>query len=292
MLYFVPGVLNLTFDDSGDLVDFAGQPILMDSSIPQDEDVLQLLEKYRPEIDQINVKIIGKSKVTLDGNDVNCRTKECNFGNLIADAYALYKHSVSPSGWVPIGLQNGGGIRTTIEPKENGDITYGEILGALPFDNQIISMKLNGSDIIKTIEIGARSNGETSRGEFLQVSGLKVVLDMSQPAFSRVVSVKVKCGNCSEEKYDDIILHQNYTVVTSSFLAEQGGDDHYILAKHGYDRLTEDLNDLGVIAWYFGEYSPVDPKLEGRITVLNAGIRVQSSSLFITLFAVSYFYIM
>lgn len=285
-------MLNLTFDDNGNLTNFTGQPILLDSSIPQDQDVLDLLEKYRPGIDAINVKVIGKSNVVLDGSDINCRTKECNFGNLVADAYALYKHSVSPSDWVPIGFQNGGGIRITIEPKDNGDITYGEILGALPFGNQIISVKLNGSDIIRSLEIGARGNGETSGGEFLQVSGLRVVLDMTKPSFSRVISVKVRCGNCTEERYDDIILHQNYTVVTSSFLARDGGDDHYILAHHGFDRYTEDLGDVDVIEWYFSKYSPVEPKLERRITVLGvpgSGYRLQTTSLYILMTSVLYF---
>lgn len=266
----------------------------MKSTIPQDEDVLNLLEKYRPGIDKLNEIIIGQSKVELDGNDVNCRTKECNFGNLIADAYALYKHSVSPSDWVPIGLQNGGGIRTTIAPKDNGDITYGEIVGALPFDNQIISLKLNGSDIIKTLEIGARSNNETSRGEFLQVSGLRVVFDLTKPPFSRVVSVRVKCGNCSEERYDDIILTQNYTIVTSSFLAVQGGDDHYILNQHGFDKFTEDLNDVDVVSWYFGKYSPVDPKIEGRITFVgdsDSGTTIRTSSIFVSCLVVICLYV-
>lgn len=265
----------------------------MSSSIPQDEDVLKLLEKYRPGINAINVKIIGKSKVVLDGSDISCRSKECNFGNLVADAFALYKHSLAPTDVVPIGLQNGGGIRTTIEPQDNGDITFGEILGALPFDNQLISMKLNGSDIIKTLEIGARSQGETSKGEFLQVSGLKVVLDMSKPPFSRVISVKVRTSNDLDGSYEDIVLNKNYTVIAPSFLAAQGGDDHHILAQHGFDRFTEDLNDVGVIEWYFGRYSPVEPMLEGRITLRGSGYRVESmTSLYVTMFAALYYYAM
>ncbi|KAJ8956608.1 hypothetical protein NQ317_012337 [Molorchus minor] len=264
------GRLNLTFDDNGELTYFAGQPELLDSSIPQDQDVLDLLEKYRPKVDELNTQVVGQSRVVLDGDNIRCRHEECNFGNLITDAFVMYKASVSAVSWTeaPIALYNGGGIRTTIEPV-NYDITRGELLAAIPFDSQLLTVSLTGSDLIKTLEIGARSNGETSAGEFLQVSGLRVVYDVSQPSMSRVVSVKVRCGNCVVPSYVDIDPSQNYSVVTTSFLAVEGGDGHYILTDHTFDRVTEDLNDIDTVVWYFDKYSPVYPEVQGRISFVN-----------------------
>ncbi|CAG9812503.1 unnamed protein product [Phaedon cochleariae] len=260
------GRLNLTFDDNGDLVKFSGQPELMVASIPQEEDVLRLLETYRPEVDKVNTEIIGRSKVTLDGDSKLCRSNECNFGNLLTDALVAYKASISPKLWTeaPIGLYNGGGIRNTIEPVGSNDVTRGEILAAIPFGNQILTLKLNGSDLLETLEIGARTNGETSGGEFLQVSGLRVVYDMSKPAFSRVVSVEARCGLCPVPVYQPIDPLKTYTIVTISFLT-QGGDDHHILRDRGFDEVVEDLDDIDTVVWYFQHYNPVYPEVQGRI---------------------------
>lgn len=266
------GRLNLTFDDNGDLTDFAGQPELLDSSIPQDDDVLELLERYRPKIDALNSEVVGKSKVVLDGDSNRCRFTECNFGNLIADAFVMYKASISPETWTtaPIGFYNGGGIRTTIEPLDSGDITRGELLAAVPFGSTLLTVTLNGSDLIKTLEIGARSNGETSSGEFLQVSGLKVVYNMSQPSMSRVVSVKARCGVCNIPVYEDVDPSANYTIITTSFLAVDGGDGHYVLTENSFNRVNEDMNDIDTVVWYIAQYSPVYPEVQGRIQFVNS----------------------
>lgn len=271
MLFFFSGRLNLTFDDNGDLTYFAGQPELLDSSIPQDEDVLNLLDKYRPKIDALNSEVVGKSKVILDGDSTKCRHMECNFGNLIADAFVIYKASVSPETWTaaPIGLYNGGGIRTTIEPTSTGEITRGELLAAVPFGSTLLTVTLNGSDLIKTLEIGARSNGETSSGEFLQVSGLKVVYDMSQPPMSRVVSVEARCGVCDIPRYEPVDPSANYTIITTSFLAVDGGDGHTVLTENSFNRINEDLNDIDTVAWYISQYSPVYPEVQGRISFVD-----------------------
>nr|CAH7755734.1 unnamed protein product [Callosobruchus chinensis] len=260
------GRLNLTFNDEGDLIKFSGQPELLSSSVHQDEDVLQLLEVYRPEINRVNSQVVGQSKVTLEGGDV-CRTRECNFGNLIADAMVAYIATVSPDTWTsaPIAVVNGGSIRTTIMPVKEGDVTRGELLGAMPFGNSIVTLSLNGEDLVKTLEIGARSNGETSKGEFLQVSGIKVVYDMTKPALSRVLSVKVRCGNCRIPEYEDVVPTKNYTIIAPSFLAIDGGDNHYILSKHGANKQTADLGDIDLLVWYFERYSPVIPEVQGRI---------------------------
>ncbi|KAJ8923034.1 hypothetical protein NQ315_001582 [Exocentrus adspersus] len=267
------GRLNLTFDDNGELIHFAGQPELLDSSIPQDADVLQLLDLYRPAIDALNTEVVGQSKVVLDGDSSHCRHMECNFGNLITDAFVMYKASVSPDTWTsaPIGLYNGGGIRTTIEPTNNSDITRGELLAAVPFGSTLLTVTLNGSNLIKTLEIGARSDGETSAGEFLQVSGLRVVYNMSKPAMSRVVSVKARCGVCNIPTYEEVDPNKNYTVVTTSFLAVDGGDGHYVLTEHTVNRTSEDLTDVDTVAWYIQKYSPVYPEVQGRIRFVEDG---------------------
>lgn len=89
------GQLNVTFDEYGDLIEVYGQPILLDNSIPKEKDILQLLDLYRKEVEELDKETVGSTRVYLDGDVRSCRFKECNFGNLIADALIAYRSSVS-----------------------------------------------------------------------------------------------------------------------------------------------------------------------------------------------------
>lgn len=265
------GVLNTTFNSNGDLVNFVGQPILLDHTVPQDQDILNNLDRYREEINQLSKMVIATTKVLLDGNANVCRQMECNFGNLLADALVQYVASLtSGKFWTkaPIGLVNGGGIRNSIEP---GNITRAELIGVMPFDNRIVTLELTGADLLKTLEIGARSNGETSMGEFLQVSGLKYTVDRRQPPMSRIVHAEARCSDCLIPRYKTVDPKQNYTVVTFSFLSE-GGDGHTILKEKGFNKRIEDLNDVDMVHWYLKKYSPVYPEVQGRITIIEKDV--------------------
>lgn len=266
------GVLNVTFDDNGEIVNFEGQPIFLDTDVLQDQDVLTLLDTFRPEIDNLDKQVVGTSRVLLDATTNKCRYTECNLGNMIADSFVYYMASqYSGEGWTdtPIGIVNGGSVRTTIDPSiRGGNITRGELLGSLPFDNQIISLTLTGEELIKTLEIGVRSNGETSKGEFLQFSGLHVVYDMSQPAYSRVSSAKTRCGKCKVPIYEPIIANQTYNIVTLSFLTG-GGDEHIYLASAA-NKKVQDLGDVDTVSWFLGKQSPVYPEEQGRIKFLSS----------------------
>lgn len=57
----------------------------MNASVPQETDILDLLDVYRPSIMALGNKIVGYTKVYLEG-ERSCRRKECNLGNLIADS--------------------------------------------------------------------------------------------------------------------------------------------------------------------------------------------------------------
>lgn len=113
---------------------------------------------------------------------------------------------------------------------------------------------------------------------------------MTKPAFSRVMSVKARCGVCGVPMYEDVVLNKNYTIITTSFLALQGGDDHHILYKNGMNKYTEDLSDVDILAWHFQHYSPVYPEVEGRITFVNgthsSSSRLHGGSILIVLTAV------
>ncbi|KAJ7417791.1 Snake venom 5'-nucleotidase [Pitangus sulphuratus] len=79
------GYLNVTFDKKGNVVEAVGNPILLDSSIPEDEHIKEEVEKWRENLGNYS-KEIGKTSVYLNGTSHACRFQECNMGNLLCDA--------------------------------------------------------------------------------------------------------------------------------------------------------------------------------------------------------------
>ncbi len=103
----------------------------------------------------------------------------------------------------------------------------------------------------------------SAAGQFLQVSGVDYTFDAAHEPGSRIVSVTID-GKPIE-------LDKVYHVVANDFLT--GGGDHYTMLKsckivldtklYLRDALTEYVRSLGV----------VNPKLEGRITILNSSAK-------------------
>lgn len=287
------GRLHVTFDEGGNLIKFQGDPLLLDTYIPQEKDLLNLLEEYRPQVLDLDKNVVGKTRVFLDGRPEACRITECNLGNLITDAFIEYKMSLYPGVYwtdTPIGIMNGGAIRNNINSTSiGGTVTRGDVLAVMPFENQIVSLNLNGSNLRQTLETGVRSNGETSKGEFLQVSGLIVTYNMSMPPGKRVVDVKVRCSECEIPRYEPLIPHKIYRIVTTSFLTN-GGDGHKLLQNAAFNKKTEDLNDLEMVIWYFKRHQLVYPEVRDRIILLkkeegsnSSGSRMQNHFLSILL---------
>ncbi len=79
--------------------------------------MLALVQEWKFKVSNFSDEVIAKSHVFLDGQRDSCRLRECNLGNLIADAY-LWSLITFPDeeGWneVSIAVQNGGGIRASI----------------------------------------------------------------------------------------------------------------------------------------------------------------------------------
>lgn len=64
------------------------------------------------------------------------------------------------------------------------------------------------------------------RGEFLQMSGINVVYNTSQPVGQRVNSVRVLCNACRfNNKYVNLDRDRIYTIVITKYLQE-GGDNY------------------------------------------------------------------
>lgn len=210
----------LQFDEDGNLVKWGGQPILLNGSIPSDPEVLNLLEEYRPAVAELTEKAIGQTKVYLEG--WKCRAIECNLGNFISDSmvFARAKEFIG-NGWTdaPIALVQSGDIRASIRV---GNITKFDLKSVLPYNNGLYVMNVTGSLLKRILEHSVELyTGD--RGEFLQMSGIRVTFNVTRPAKDRITSLEILCSDCEIPKYEKYYTNRIYGIIISSFLHD-GGD--------------------------------------------------------------------
>ncbi|KAH6919654.1 hypothetical protein HPB50_029358 [Hyalomma asiaticum] len=90
-----------------------------------DNETLEALKPYKEIVDNAVKEVVGSTKVLLQANDKQCRHKECNAVNLMADAFFdYYANRPSPvaNAWsiVNAAVLNGGIARDSIQQKTSG----------------------------------------------------------------------------------------------------------------------------------------------------------------------------
>ncbi|NRP11379.1 Trifunctional nucleotide phosphoesterase protein YfkN [Aliiroseovarius sp. xm-m-379] len=242
------GELNVTFDDAGKIIEAKGEPLIMDGAVSEDAATKARIAEAAKPLDEIRNKVVASSAEAIDGERGSCRAKECAMGNIIAEAML---DRVKDQG-IEIAIQNGGGIRASIDA---GDVTMGEVLTVLPFQNTLSTFQVDGATIVAALENGV-SQHEEGAGRFPQVAGMSFAFDVSKPAGERVSDVMV--GG------QPIDLAKIYGVVSNNYV-RNGGDGYKMFrdAQNAYD-FGPDLAD--VTAEYMARMAPVTPMLDGRIT--------------------------
>lgn len=217
------------FDEHGNLIHWGGKPILLNGTVPRDPEVLEILQKYKPAVYELTENVVGVSKVRLDGSE--CRAVECNVGNMIGDAniYTRVNQYDGPY-WsdASIALIQSGGIRASIEV---GNISFFDLKSILPFNNTLIVLNITGAALMEAFEHSV-TQYTGDRGEFLQLSGARVVYNLTKPAGSRVVSAAVRCTECEVPTYSTLKPAQMYGVIITSFLYD--GGDGFSMFKVGF----------------------------------------------------------
>lgn len=251
------GYLEVVFDGKGVAQSWSGEPILMDSSVARDKEIVAAVGKYGEEIDELRSEIVGRTEVALVGSREQCRYYECNFGDLITDAMLWETQEQKTR----IALLNGGGIRASIS---SGEISLAEILETLPYGNTIATLKLKGSDLKTALENSvslAHDILSSGSGRFLQVAGIKFTWNPNLPEGDRIIEVWVKKDN---GEYEPLLDSNTYSVVTNNYL-RQGGDNYLVLKNKAINPYDYGRTLADVIADYIRMFSPVNPRIEGRI---------------------------
>lgn len=243
------GKLTVTFDDAGNVTSANGDPILLDASFAPDAEMAARIAEMGAPIEEMKKRVVAVSSATIDGDRANCRAVECEMGNLVADAML---DRVASQG-IEIAIQNGGGLRASIDA---GDVTMGEVLTVLPFQNTLSTFYVSGATIVEALENGV-SQMEEGAGRFPQVAGMSFAVDPSAAAGSRISDVMV--GGAP------IDLARTYGVVSNNYV-RNGGDGYKMFrsAENAYD-YGPDLAD--VTAEFLAKNGPYTPYKDGRIVV-------------------------
>ena len=243
------GELTVLFDEDGVVVSATGEPLIMDVAVGEDAQTVQRIAKAAAPLDAIRQKIVAHvgAEMIVGG----CRTHECEMGVLIADAML---ERVKSQG-VQIAIQNGGGIRASLDA---GEVTMGEILTVLPFQNTLSTFEVSGATLLEALENGV-SQVEKGAGRFPQVAGLTYAFDPAATIGNRMRDVQVMLSGGTVP----LDLNKVYSVVSNNYV-RNGGDGYRMFktAKNVYD-FGPDLAD--VVAEYMAANAPYQPYLAGRI---------------------------
>lgn len=243
------GELNVTFDDDGVITEASGAPVTIDGTVAEDAAAKDRVAELAIPLEEIRNRVVAETADVLTGDRAICRVMECSMGNLIADAML---DRVADQGIV-IALQNSGGIRADIDA---GEVTMGEVLTVLPFQNTLSTFQISGATLMEALENSA-SQIEDGSGRFLQVAGMTLTVDLSMDPGSRISDVMV--GGAP------IDPAATYGVVSNNFV-RNGGDGFAMFtdAANAYD-FGPDLAD--VVAEYMAAEGAYAPYTDGRITM-------------------------
>lgn len=247
------GEVTVTFDDKGVVKEAAGDPIALDASIKPDPAVQARIRELAGPIAALKAKPVAETAAPIDGSRETCRRQECTMGDLVADAML---ERVRNQG-VTIAIINGGGLRASIG---GGQVTMGDVLNVLPFQNTLATFALSGKDIVAALENGV-SQIEDNAGRFPQVAGLHYSFDRSvQPNGGRIKSVDV-LENGAWKPVDPAKM---YMVVSNNYM-RAGGDGYAILRNDARDAYDYGPGLADVLVDYLQKHQPYTSHLDGRI---------------------------
>ena len=227
-------------------------------------DVRAFVESIKQKTLQDGQRIVGRSEVNLVADNETdgrlARYQETNLGDLCTDAFRVVLNT-------DVAMINGGGIRADIS---EGDITYNSLLSVFPFNNKACTATMTGQQLVDALEFSVRFLPETSGG-FMQVSGVKFVVDTSLPSpvlvdghqlFAGVGEGKrrvsqVEILDRKSGTYQPVDLKREYTLASFDYQIKNLGN----AGIFRYAKLKDDYlgQDVDVLASY------ITNVLKGRI---------------------------
>jgi 5'-nucleotidase len=245
------GRLDVDFDAAGNVVKAEGNSIVVAQSIKPDPAVQAVVDRLDAPLVQVRTQRVGTAAIPypLDG----CRARECALGNLVAEAML----AATRGSGTTIAVQNGGGLRAGIVA---GEVTLGSVLTTLPFQNNVATLKLKGSDLLASLENGLSQVAEGG-GRFPQLAGARLTWELAKPVGQRVVSLEVRKADGT---YAPVDPNAVYSIATNDFM-RRGGDGYVVFRDRAIDPYDFGPGLDDALANYIRSNDPVRVPTDGRI---------------------------
>ncbi len=220
-------------------------------------EMVRVSEVLKPYLDQVAAKKNQDVGITTKEAFKRRYSRESSIGDLLTDAMRAYLKA-------DFAFLNSGGIRSDLPA---GPLLYVNLFDVSPFDNFPTVVMMTGAQIEQMLQITSIGGG---RG-ILQTSGLHYTydeaLDADKPAAQRK---RVTAVTLPEGKPLDPAA--TYRVAMVDFLATGGEGLDPVMKQIPADRIVIDysrpIRDI-LIEALKAMPQPLEPKVEGRITVLN-----------------------
>ena len=219
--------------------------------------VKNFVERYNKLLQIKTKQYIGVSSVDLDARSEVVRKKESNLGNAITDAWLDW---FSKEKDICAAIVNSGAIRgNRIYPK--GDLFLKDIMTIDPFGNSVVKIVIDGKSLLQVLEMSAGSINGSSEGGFLQVSGIKMEIDLKSKSGFRVKKAKI----FYKGSWENIQKNKKYKILINSWLAN--GGDGYSIFKQIKDKEDTGLAARDLFVAYIKKYKIINPVIEERIII-------------------------
>jgi 5'-nucleotidase len=157
---------------------------------------------------------------------------------------------------ISVAIANSGGLRSSID---EGEVTMGEVLTVLPFQNTLSTFQVTGATLLAALENGV-SQHEDVAGRFPQVAGMKYTFDVSQDPGSRISDVVINIDGA----WVALDTDATYGVVSNNYV--RGGGDGYRMFRSAMNVYDYGPELADVVAEYLAQNAGYTPYVDGRIT--------------------------
>jgi 5'-nucleotidase len=224
----------------------------MTSAIPDNAATAAVIAAYETRLGAELDIPIGTARVPLVADDLHLRASETNLGDFIADAMRADAET-------DIALMNSGSIRgNRVYPA--GPVTRRTLIAMHPFGNIICKLAVSGRVVLEMLNNGV-AKLPAAAGQFPQVSGIRMTVDLSKPEGDRVRDVTING--------QPLDRNRSYTLAVPDFLLS-GGDAYTMFAGQRVLVDHESGNPLlAAIVKAVSAQKEIAPQTDGRITIVR-----------------------
>jgi 5'-nucleotidase len=179
---------------------------------------------------------------------------ESVLGDIIADAQLAA--TAGGSDGAVIAFTNPGGVRTDIDKRADGQVTFGQVFASQPFRNQLVTLTLTGAQLRDLLEQQWRS-GSPGQVILHGSRGFTYAWDNARPLGQHVVPDSILLNG------KPIAPDARLRVTVNNYLADAG--DGFSVLRAGTERRFG-IYDDEALEKYFQASSPVAPGALDRIS--------------------------